>query len=80
MVFFLMTYTNKRISACEIQRQLGHKRYQTIWSIMRIIRAKMGKRDDKYMLKDMLEFDEAYFEKAVPKSVKGTLKRRKGSQ
>ena len=80
MVFFLMTYTKKGISACEIQRQLGHKRYQTIWSIMHRIRAKMGKRDDKYMLKDMLEFDEAYFEKAVPKSVKGTLKRGKGSQ
>ena len=80
IIFFLMTYTKKGISASEMQRQLGHKRYQTIWSVMHRVRVKMGMRDDKYMLKDMLEFDEAYFEKAVPKSVKSALKRGKGSQ
>jgi hypothetical protein len=38
----------------------------------------MGNRDNRYTLKDMVEFDEAYFEKATPDGIK--LKRGKGSQ
>ena len=80
LIFFLMTNTKKGLSAREMQRQIGHKRYTTIWAIMHRIREKMGQRDDKYILKDMIEFDEAYIEKAVPESIKNNLKRGKGSQ
>ena len=78
LAMYFMTYTKKGISACELQRQLGHKRYDTIWSLMHRIRNAMGNRDNQYKLKDMVEFDEAYFEKATPDGVK--LKRGKGSQ
>lgn len=80
LIFFLMTATKKGLSAKEMQRQIGHKRYTTIWSIMHRIRNKMGERDQRYTLKDMVEFDEAYFEKAIPKSTRNNIKRGKGSQ
>lgn len=70
--------TKKGVSACELQRQLGHKRYDTIWSLMHRIRNAMGNRDKQYTLEGMIEFDEAYFEKAIPDGIK--LKRDKGSQ
>jgi len=79
-IFYLMTHTKKGLSACELQRQVGHRRYATIWSIMHRIRKKMGDRDRGYQLKGMVEFDEAYFEKAVSKTIKSSLKRGKGSQ
>lgn len=75
-----MTYTKKGRSACELQGQLGHKRYTTVWDIMLQIRKKMGERDSIYKLKDMVEYDDDYFEKATKSSIKKNLKRGKGSQ
>jgi hypothetical protein len=46
----LLTSTKKTFSAKEIQRQIGHKRYQPIWHMIHKIREAMGKRDDKYCL------------------------------
>lgn len=73
-----MSYTKKGLSAKELQRQLGHKRYDTVWSLMHRIRNAMGNRDALYTLEGMIEFDEAYFEKGTPEGIK--LKRGKGSQ
>lgn len=73
-----MSSTKKGISALEMQRQLGHKRYRTIWVMMHKIRAGMGKRDDRYVLNGGVELDEGYFEKTAPIKVK--LKRGRGSQ
>lgn len=73
-----MSFSKKGISAKELQRQLGHKCYDTIWLLMHKIRGAMGKRDSLYTLKDMIEFDEGYFEKATSERVK--LKRGRGSQ
>lgn len=39
LIIYLMTSTKKGLSACELQRQLGHKRYATVWSIMHRLRA-----------------------------------------
>lgn len=58
---FLMTMTKKGISALEMQRQLGHKRYQPIWEMMHKIRAAMGNRDSKYLLEGIVEADDAFF-------------------
>lgn len=80
LLMFLMTATKKGLSSCEMKRQLGHKRYATIWSIMHRIRIRMGQRDDRYQLQDFIEFDEAYFEKATKITEKKNLKRGKGSQ
>ena len=59
----LMTLTKKNFSALEMQRLLGHKRYEPIWLMMHKIRRVMGKRDEKYQLKGNLEFDEGFFER-----------------
>lgn len=57
----LMTATKKTFSALEMQRQLGHKRYQPIWEMMHKLRSVMGLRDDKYKLKNTVELDEGFF-------------------
>lgn len=75
-----MTYSKKGISAVELQRQLGHGRYDTVWSLMHRIRGAMGKRDALYGLKGEIEFDEGYFEVATRESDKKNLKRGRGSQ
>lgn len=73
-----MSSTKKGISALEMQRQLGHKRYGTIWRLMHKIREGMGKRDSLYQLNGEIEFDEVYFEQAISEQIK--LKRGRGSQ
>lgn len=50
LAMLFMSYSKKRISAMELQRQLNHKRYDTIWSLMHRIRNAMGNRDALYTL------------------------------
>jgi ISXO2-like transposase domain/Transposase zinc-ribbon domain len=76
----LMTATKKGFSAHEMKRQLGHKNYEPIWYMMRKIRIYMGFSDDKSILKDMVELDDAYVSTFTPKSESENLKRGKGSQ
>lgn len=76
----LMTATKKGFSSLEIKRQLGHKRYEPIFRMMHKIRMAMGKRDDQYTLKDMVELDDAYIETCTDHREKEHLKRGKGSQ
>lgn len=78
MAMAFMSFSKKGISAKELQRQVGHRRYDTVWSLMHRIRNAMGNRDALYTLEGMVEFDEAYFSKASPDGIK--LKRGKGSQ
>ena len=75
-----MSFSKKGISATELQRQLGHSRYETVWVMMHKIREAMGKRDSLYGLTGMVEFDEAYFETETSEKDKQNLKRGKGSQ
>ena len=42
----LMSSTKKGVSAKEIQRQLGHKRYRTVWTMMQKIREGMGNQEN----------------------------------
>lgn len=58
---FLMSVTKKGFSAKEIQKQLGLKRYEPVWAMVHKLRKAMGKRDARYTLEGMIEFDEAYF-------------------
>ena len=75
-----MSATKKGFSCLEFQRQLGLKRYETAFNLMHKIRTVMGKRDDLYLLKGMVEYDEAYVEKATKRMAQDRLKRGKGSQ
>ena len=77
----LLTATKKSISAAELQRQIGHKRYQPIWELMHKLRSVMGERDDKYTLKGCIELDEGFFSTEIPKEKKNEkLKAGAGSQ
>jgi transposase-like protein len=59
---FLMSLTKKGFSALEMQRLLGHSRYESVWLMMHKIRISMGHRDDKYQLDEFIEMDEGFFE------------------
>lgn len=77
----LLTATKKSISAAELQRQLGHNRYQPVWELIHKLRSVMGKRDDKYTLKGCIELDEGFFSTEVPNEKKDEkLKAGVGSQ
>ena len=65
----LMTLSKKSFSALEMQRMLGHKRYEPIWFMMHKIRRVMSKRDQKYQLKGCIEFDEGFFERVDNKDI-----------
>jgi len=76
-----MSTTKKSCSAYEIQKQLGHKRYEPIWAMMHKIRSAMGKRDNQYLLKETIEVDEGFFETVVPEEQKDEPRKRgRGSQ
>jgi transposase-like protein len=60
LAMYLMTSTKKGISALEMQRQLGMKRYEPVWSMMHKIRVAMGYRDETYKLNGVVEVDEAF--------------------
>jgi transposase-like protein len=77
---YLMTMTKKGISATELQFHLGHKRYQPVWELMHKIRRGMGEREKKYLLKDEIEIDEAFFKTVNDLPSNKKLKPGKGSE
>jgi hypothetical protein len=77
----LLSCTKKSFSAKELQRELGHNRYQPIWEMAHKIRSIMGLRDDKYQLGNEIELDDGFFETVcISKDVDKPLKRGRGSQ
>ncbi len=77
----LLTSTKKSFSAKEIQRQLGHNRYQPIWHMVHKLRSAMGKRDGEYILAGQIELDDGFFATERIKAQKEEpLKRGRGSQ
>ncbi|MFT5158014.1 MAG: transposase-like protein [Bacteroidia bacterium] len=74
-----MSFSKKGLSANELSRQLDNKRYGTVWKLMHKIRSGMGKRDAKYKLDGMLEFDEGYFVTETTKLEHATTKAGRGS-
>lgn len=76
----LLTSTKKTFSASELQRQLGHKRYQPIWEMLHKLRSVMGKRDEQYKLVESIELDEGYFTTEDLTQGNENLKRGIGSQ
>ena len=77
----LLTSTKKSFSALELQRQLGHKYYEPIWSMLHKLRQIMGKRDEGYALSGVIELDEGFFSTEIDDEEKTKpLKRGRGSQ
>ena len=58
---YFMSLTKKEFSALEMQRLLGHSRYESVWLMMQKIRISMGHRDDRYQLDKFIEMDEEHF-------------------
>jgi hypothetical protein len=54
-----MSFSKKRISASELQRQMGTRNHDTVWSLMHRIRGAMGDRDSLYGLSDMQKVDKS---------------------
>ncbi len=50
-----MCFSKKAVSACELQRQLRHSRYDTVWSLMHRIRNIMGNREALNYLMDIAD-------------------------
>ena len=81
MAMTFITSTKKSFSAKEIQRQIGHNRYQPIWEMMHKLRSVMGLRDDEYMLNNEVELDEGFFETVdITRDYGKPLKRGRGSE
>ncbi len=77
----LITSTKKSFSAKEIQRQLGHKRYEPIWAMVHKLRSVMGLRDEAYQLNEEIELDEGFFDTvSITRDKSEPLKRGGGSQ
>jgi transposase-like protein len=77
----LLTSTKKSFSALELQRQLGHKRYEPVWYMLHKLRGVMGKRDEQYTLSGVIELDEGFFSTVISEEEKDKpLKRGRGSQ
>jgi DNA-directed RNA polymerase subunit RPC12/RpoP len=77
---YLMVMFKKSVSALEVQRQLGHKRYEPIWYMMHKIRTVMGARDNKYELDGVVELDDAFFKTHSDKAKKTKTKPGRGSE
>lgn len=75
-----LSATKKSISALELQRELGHKRYEPIWLMLHKIRTVLGKRDSIYELSNYIEMDEGFFESINSEKDDQPKKRGRGSQ
>lgn len=80
LAMYLMTMTKKGISATELQFHLGHKRYEPVWQLMHKLRRGMGEREKRYLLKDEVEIDEAFFKTVNDLEPGKKLKKGKGSE
>jgi Zn ribbon nucleic-acid-binding protein len=60
---YLMMQGKRGISALELQRQLGVKRYEVTWGILYKVRSALCQRDDKYQIQGIIEFDGTGFGK-----------------
>lgn len=80
LAIHLMTATKKGFSAHEMKRQLGHKRYEPVWAMMKKIRIYMGIAGEHNLLQGMVEVDDAYMSTYTSQKDKQELKRGKGSQ
>jgi len=76
---FLMTATKKGFSSKEIQKQLGMKRYEPVWTMVHKLRKAMGNRDARYTLEGMIEMDEGYFTVESSEVEKSRGKRGRGA-
>lgn len=76
MAMHLLTSTKKSFSALELQRQIGHKRYEPIWAMLHKIRMIMGQQDARKELEGWVELDKGFFEVRTSKKKQGLAQAR----
>ena len=77
----LLTSTKKSISALEMKKQLGHKRYRPIWEMMHKLRKRMGESMKEMLLEESVEMDEGFITAINPDADKDEKRKRgRGSQ
>lgn len=80
IAMFLLTMTKNTFSASEVQRQIGHKNYVPIWTLLHKLRSIMGLRDTAYQLVGHAEVDDAFYTTGSKDIDKDNLNRGRGSQ
>ena len=75
---FILTATKKGLTSKEIQKQLGLKRYESVWSMVHKFWKAIVNRNARYTLEGMIEFEEGYFtiessEIEKEKGIRGTV-------
>ena len=60
LAIHLFTHDKRGISAMQLCRSLGTS-YQTAWTMLQKLREAMGSRDEEYILKGVVEMDDAFF-------------------
>ena len=78
IAFHLITATKKGLSALEMQRHIGHKRYEPIWALLHKLRMIMGQIEDRVELNGWVELDKEFFRVKSPKGKKGSGRHRIG--
>jgi hypothetical protein len=66
----IMSSIKKGVSAKEMQRQLGRRRYQPVWEMMHKLRLSMGHREDHYDVSGFIEMHEYLFKDSKDSSSK----------
>jgi len=57
----LMMQDKRGVSALHVKRELGLSSYRTVWGMLHKVRRALRHRDDRYILKDLVELDGASF-------------------
>ena len=60
LAIHLFTHDKRGISAMQLCRNLGTS-YQTAWTMLQKLREAMGSRDEEYILRGIVEMDDAFF-------------------
>lgn len=63
-----VSLNEKHTPVIELQKQLNHNRYHTIWSLKNRIQEKINGQDNIHYLSAIVEFNESYIEKITAKN------------
>lgn len=76
IAMWIVVNQKNTISACEMQRQIGHKYYRPIYMLMRKLRTAMANDNDRVILKNVVEVDEAFYSTQIKVDDKPTTTRK----
>ena len=68
-----ITSTAKPFSALELQKQIGHKRYEPVWYMMHKIRRLMTDEENRHRLRGEVQVDEGFYEVVLSKQERKEL-------